>query len=36
MDLREKGINRVNWSQVAQDRGWWQAFMNTVMNLWVP
>jgi hypothetical protein len=21
MDLREKGINRVNWSQVAQDRG---------------
>jgi hypothetical protein len=36
MDLREIGINGVNWIQLAQDRVQWQAFVNTVMNLWVP
>jgi hypothetical protein len=36
MDLREIGINRVNWIQLAQDRFQWWACMNTVMNLWVP
>jgi hypothetical protein len=36
MDLREIGINGVNWLQLAQDRVQWWAFVSTVMNLWVP
>jgi len=36
MDLREIGINGVKWIWLAQDRVWWQAFVNMVMNLWVP
>jgi hypothetical protein len=24
-----------NWIQLAQDRDWWQALVNTVMNFWV-
>jgi hypothetical protein len=36
MDLREMGIDGVNWIWLAQDRVQWWAFVNTVMNLWVP
>jgi hypothetical protein len=36
MDLREIGINGVNQIQLAQDKVQWQAFVNMVMNLWVP
>jgi hypothetical protein len=36
MDLREIRIDRTNWIQLAQDRVQWWAFVNTVMNLWVP
>jgi hypothetical protein len=36
MDLREKGIDGVNWIQLAQDRVQWQASVSVVMNLWVP
>jgi hypothetical protein len=36
MDLREIGIDGANWIQLAQDRIQSQAFVNTVMNLWVP
>jgi hypothetical protein len=36
MDLREIGIDGVNWSRLAQDRVQWRAFVNTVMNLRVP
>jgi hypothetical protein len=36
MDLREIGINGVNWIWLAQDRVHWQTFINTVMNLQVP
>jgi hypothetical protein len=35
MDHMEIGINGVNWIQLAQDRFQWQAYVNTVMNLWV-
>jgi hypothetical protein len=35
MDLREIGWGRVDWIQLAQDRDWWQALVNIVMNLWV-
>jgi hypothetical protein len=36
MGLRETGIDGANWIRLAQDRVQWQAFVNMVMNLWVP
>jgi len=36
MDLREIGIDGVNWIQLAQDRIQWRACVNTVMNLRGP
>jgi hypothetical protein len=36
MDLREIGIDRANWIQLAQDRVQWRACVNTVMSLRVP
>jgi hypothetical protein len=36
MDLREIGIDGVNWIQLAQDRIQWRAFVNMVMNLRIP
>jgi hypothetical protein len=33
MDLRETGWGSVEWIQLAQDRGRWRAYVNTVMNL---
>jgi hypothetical protein len=36
MNLRETGIYGANWFRLAQDRVRWRAFVNTVMNLWVP
>jgi hypothetical protein len=35
MNLREIGINGVNWIQLVHDRVQWQAFVNMAMNLWV-
>jgi hypothetical protein len=36
MALRETGIDRENWIQLAQDSVHWWACVNMVMNLWVP
>jgi hypothetical protein len=36
MDLREIGIDGMNWIQLAQDRVQWWAFVSTVMNPEVP
>jgi hypothetical protein len=36
MDLREIGIDGVNWIQLARDRVQWRACGNTAMNLRVP
>jgi hypothetical protein len=36
LDLREIGIDGANWIWLTQDRVRWRAFVNTVMNLWVP
>jgi hypothetical protein len=33
MDIREMGIDGVNWIRLAQDRVQWRACVNTVMNL---
>jgi hypothetical protein len=36
MDLREIGIDGANWTQLAQDRVQWRAYVNTVTNLEFP
>jgi hypothetical protein len=36
MDLREIGMDGVDWIELAQDRAQWRALVNTVMNLRVP
>jgi hypothetical protein len=36
LDLREIGIGGTNWIQLAQERIQWRAFLNTVMNFWIP
>jgi hypothetical protein len=36
MDLREIGWGGKDWIDLAQDRDWWRALLNMVMNLWVP
>jgi hypothetical protein len=36
MDLMEIGLEGVNWIHLAQDRDWWKAFLNMVINLQVP
>jgi hypothetical protein len=33
MDLRKIGWGSIQWIQLAQDRGWWQALANTMMKL---
>jgi hypothetical protein len=36
VNLREIGINGMNWIWLAQDSVWWWPFVNMVMNLWIP
>jgi hypothetical protein len=36
LDLKEIGIDGVNWIKLVQDTVQWQAFVNMVMNLRVP
>jgi hypothetical protein len=36
MDLRDIGLDGVNWIRLAQDGVHWRAFVSTVMNLRVP
>jgi hypothetical protein len=36
IDLREAGWDGMDWIDLAQDREWWRALVNTVMNLRVP
>jgi hypothetical protein len=36
MDLRERGLDGVDWMDLAQDRDQWRALVNTVMNFRVP
>jgi hypothetical protein len=36
MDLKGIGLVDVNWIDLARDTDEWWAFVNVVMNLWVP
>jgi hypothetical protein len=36
MDFGEIGSGGVDWIHLAQGRDQWMAFVNMVMNLWVP
>jgi hypothetical protein len=35
-DLKENGLEGMDWIHMAQDRDHWRAGVNTVMNLRVP
>jgi hypothetical protein len=36
MDLRETGLDGMDWIELAQDREQWRALVSMVMNLQVP
>jgi hypothetical protein len=36
MDLKEIGLDGMDWIELAQDKDQWRALVNTVMNLRVP
>jgi hypothetical protein len=36
IDLREIEWNGMDWIDLVQDREWWRAIVNTVMNLRGP
>jgi hypothetical protein len=36
LDLREIVFGGVDWIHLAKNRSWWQALVNTVMNLRAP
>jgi hypothetical protein len=36
LNIREKGLEGVDWIYLARDTDWWRAHVDTVMNLRVP
>ena len=35
IDIKEMGINMMNYIDLAQDRDYWRALVNGALNLWV-
>ena len=36
MDLKEIGINTMNWVNSVRDRDYWRAIVNAILNLRIP
>jgi hypothetical protein len=36
MNLQDVGCGDIDWIELAQDRDWWRALVNAVMNLQAP
>jgi hypothetical protein len=36
MDLREIGLDGIDWTDLAQDKDQWRTLVSTVMNLQFP
>jgi hypothetical protein len=36
INLGEIGLDGMDWIKLSQDRDYWRALVNTVMNLWIP
>jgi hypothetical protein len=36
MDLEKIGINACNWVDLSQNRDYWRALVNAILNLRVP
>ena len=36
MDLKETGVDTINWIDSAQDRDYWRSLVNAALNLRVP
>jgi hypothetical protein len=34
--FKKVGFGGIDWIELAQDRDWWRALVNEVMNLLVP
>lgn len=36
IDFKERGLDVVDWIHLSQDTEQWRAFVNMIMDVWVP